>query len=107
MIMADVLKIVLLILGALIVLVSYWLASVALVPAVVERARRQYDDRPLRATAFGALSGVPLAAIGIVLITRAGMPPVQLLGAAILSAVVLAALVGSAGLCDRIGAGLP
>ena len=41
MIMADVLKIALIIIGFLLCYVVYWLASAALFPAVVERAKQQ------------------------------------------------------------------
>jgi hypothetical protein len=107
MIMADVLKIVLLIVGALIVLVSYWLAAVSLAPTLVARARRRYESRALRTTTIGLLVGAPITALGIGLLTRAGVPLARLAGVVILSVVVIAALIGSAGLCDRIGAGLP
>src|SRR6266699_2605185 len=52
MIMADVLKIVFIILGILIIYVSYWLLAQALFPRLVENASRQYG-RPVRLTLIG------------------------------------------------------
>ena len=57
MIMADVLKIFLLVLGMLIVIVSYWLAAEALFPRLVARAQERYSRRPVRLTLLG-LRGV-------------------------------------------------
>ncbi len=106
MIMADVLKIFLLVLGMLIVLVSYWLATESLFPRLVARAQRRYRAHPLRMTLLGALLGGPLLALGIGLL-QAGSAPIKAAGFVLASTAVLGALSGSAGLCQRIGAGLP
>ena len=66
MIMADVLKIALLIVGFLLCYVVYWLAGAALFPAIVERAKQQYDTRPVRATLLGLLLALPFIALSIV-----------------------------------------
>jgi hypothetical protein len=107
MIMADVFKIVFLVLGTLIVFVSYWLVAAALLPRVVDRARARYDAHPVRATLVGALVAVPGLTLGGALLTQAANPAAKLLGGGIVSLVVLLAFLGSAGLADRIGAGLP
>ena len=64
MIMADVLKWALLIVGTQIVFVSYWLAAQALFPQAVERARTQYSH-PWKLTLLGLLMSAPLIAVGI------------------------------------------
>jgi hypothetical protein len=104
--MADVLKIVFLILGTLIVLVSYWLAAAALFPRTVARARVVYSERPVRATLIGVVVGGPSVLVGLALL-NAPNGAAKLLGVLVVSTQVLLGLVGSAGLGERIGAGLP
>lgn len=106
MILADVLKYVFLVVGTLIVLVSYWLAAVALFPTTVERARLAYAARPLRLTLLGAAAAVPLLIVGIALLTSAPQGPLKLLGGVIAGVPLLLGLVGSAGLSERMGRGL-
>ena len=106
MIMADVLKIFLIVLGLLLVLISYWLGAEALFPRLVARAQDRYRARPVRITLLGALVGAPLATAGLGLL-QAGSAPAKAIGFVLVSCVGLAALAGSAGLCRRIGAGLP
>ncbi len=106
MIMADVLKIFLIVLGMLIVLVSYWLAAESLFPRLVTRAQEQYRGRPLRITLFGALLGAPLVAIGLGLL-QAGSAPVKVIGFLLTTMAAFGGLLGSAGLSRLIGAGLP
>ncbi|MCP3961231.1 MAG: hypothetical protein GY719_25575 [bacterium] len=106
MIMADVLKIFLIVVGLLIVLVSYWLAAQSLFPRIVHRAWHSYSAHPLRATLIGTLAAGPLVAIGLGLL-QAGAAPVKALGFLMVATAVLGALLGSAGLARRIGAGLP
>lgn len=107
MIMADVLKILLLIAGTLIVLVSYWLAAAALFPSMVSRARTAYVERPVRTTLLGAAITIPMLLVGLTLLTAAPNPALKLLGVVALSLPVLFGLLGSAGLGERIGMGLP
>lgn len=106
MIMADVLKIFLIVLGMLIVLISYWLAAESLFPRLVARAQDRYRTHPIRITLLGALIGTPLVALGLGLL-QAGSAPVKVIGFLLTTAAVFGGLVGSAGLCRRIGAGLP
>ncbi|MBC7789621.1 MAG: hypothetical protein H7Z74_06725 [Anaerolineae bacterium] len=103
--MADVFKIVFLILGTLIVFVSYWLASTALFPAFTDAARRKYQTHPLRMTFLGIAVVAPSALLGMVLL-QSPNPAVKLLGAAVVSTLVLLGLIGSTGLSQRIGYGL-
>ena len=105
MIMADVLKIALIIIGFLLCYVVYWLASAALFPAVVERAKQQYDTRPVRATLVGVGLALPFIALSIGL-GKVAHPVAKMVGVALIGIPVLYGLLGSAGLALRIGAGL-
>lgn len=106
MIMADVLKIVFLIVGTLIVIVSYWLAATALFPAAVTRARGAYERHPVRITLLGTIVGVPLFLLGVALVAAGPTPLTKIAGGTLASLLLLLALFGSAGLCQRIGLGL-
>jgi hypothetical protein len=106
MIMADVWKIVFIILGTQAVMVSYWLLAAALFPNALARTRAAYDERATRSTITGVMVAVPLLLAGVALL-RVPQPLAKLLGALLLSTPVVLGLLGSAGLCDRIGAGLP
>ena len=107
MIMADVLKIVFIILGIQLVFIGYWLAAVALFPRMVERSRGQYQLHFVKITLVGAIVMVPLVAIGLLTLNKAPNPIGKLLGAAAIAIPLLVALLGSAGLSQRIGEGLP
>lgn len=106
MILADVLKYVFLVLGALGVIVSVWLTTSALFPAMVGHARSAYGSHPVRLTLVGALCGVPLLALGIALLGGAPNAVARIVGGAIASLPVLLGLAGSAGLSERVGHGL-
>lgn len=106
MIMADVFKILFLVLGALLVLEAYWLATGALFPEWVARARGAYDARPLRATLVGAAISLPMGLVGIGMATNAPNAVLRITGALVLSVPILLALGGSTGFALRIGAGL-
>ena len=105
MIMADVLKIALIIVGFLLCYIVYWLASAALFPAVVERAKQQYDTRPVRATLIGIGLALPFIAVSIG-IGKVAHPVAKMVGVALIGIPVLYGLLGSAGFALRIGAGL-
>lgn len=106
MIMADVLKIFLIVVGFLITFVCYWLLFEAVAPERVKRAQDGYRGRPWRVLLRGVFIGVPAALVGLALL-NAGAAPVKLVGAVMLFAVALVALLGSAGLARHIGARLP
>ena len=106
MIMADVLKIVFLILGFQIVYVCYWLASEALFPSFVDRACAQYQSHAFKITLLGVLVFVPLVFAGIA-IGKMPNPFFKFVGVFLGSVPVLLGLLGSAGLSRRIGIGLP
>ena len=107
MIMADVWKIVFLILGTQAVMVSYWLLAAALFPGALGRSRAGYDERSGRLTAIGLVVTLPTLVVGGALLARQNDNANFQLGAILVSAPVALGLAGSAGLCDRIGAGLP
>jgi hypothetical protein len=106
MIMADVWKIVFLILGTQAVMVSYWLLAAALFPEALRRSRAAYDQRSGRVTLTGLATAVPALLVGAGLL-QGPHPLLKLIGGVMVSAPVALGLMGSAGLCDRIGAGLP
>ncbi len=105
MIFADILFWFLMIAGAHLALNAYWLAATALFRPAVERAHRTYVERPVAATLAGLLAFVPCGLL-LVVLARAAHPGVKLLAGAALMVPLVLALVGSAGLADRIGAGL-
>jgi len=105
MIMADILKILLIIIGILTIYVSYWLLSEALFPALVEGASRQYRT-PFKITFVGLGAAVLPVVLGLVL-AHTPNPLVKLIGLTLVVVPALLGLAGSAGLTLRIGAGLP
>ena len=105
MIMADILKIFLIIVGVLTVYVSYWLVAQALFPTVVERSRQHYA-KPVKITLIGlAIAALPV--IGGAAISQLPNPALKLTGVTLMVIPALLGLVGSAGLVSKIGAGLP
>lgn len=105
MIMADILKFFLLIVGLLTVYVSYWLVAQALFPVVVERARQHYG-KPVKITLIGLAAAVLPIVLGVV-ISNLPNPLLKIAGITLMVIPAMLGLVGSAGLVSRIGAGLP
>lgn len=105
MIMADILKIFLLIVGLLTVYVSYWLVAQALFPKLIERARQHYSN-PVKITLLGVAVAVLPFVLGA-MISNLANPALKLIGVTMMVVPALLGLVGSAGLTARIGAGLP
>ena len=101
MIMADILKIVFIILGILIIYVSYWLLAQALFPRLVENASRQYG-RPIRLSIIGLASALPPVVLGIVL-SKIPNPLLKFIGLTLMIVPGLLGLIGSAGLGFRFG----
>lgn len=104
MIMADVLTWFLIIIGALLVFVAHWLGAYGLFPALVDGAAERYGRRPVAATFLGLAVLIPTLLLTTVL-TRLG-PGGNLIALLILTIPVMIALLGSAGLALRVGAGL-
>jgi hypothetical protein len=102
--MADVFMYLFLILGALIIAVSYWLLAEALFGRIVRRARDLYATRPIRVIIVGAVTGIPATFLGIALASNGAAASI---GIPLLSATVLSGLFGSAGLARLVGEGLP
>ena len=105
MIMADVLKWFLLILGVLLVFISYWVVAVALFPDFVARTRGRYT-RPVKLTFVGLLAMAPAVAVGIVLLNLPN-PAVKVVGWFIVGVPVILGFVGSAGFAQKVGLGMP
>jgi hypothetical protein len=103
--MADILKIFLLILGGLLIFLSYWLAAEALFPALVERARDQYR-RPYKLTFAGLAMAAPMLGLAFAC-TKLNNPLMNIVSLILLGIVLFGGLAGSAGFAKRIGAGLP
>ena len=106
MIMADVLKIFLIVVGILLVLVCYWLAAESLFPRLVRCSQVYYRHRPVTTTLVGILLVAPFILVGGGLF-NAGGGPAQGVGFLVLAVPVLLALLGSAGLARQLGEGLP
>ncbi len=108
MIMADVLKIFLLIVGGLVIVNCYWLIAEGLFPKFVERSRKGYEESAVKNTLKGILIAGPLVAIGLAIIENlASNPVIALFGWAAIFGPALIGLLGSAGLAQRVGCGLP
>ena len=105
MIMADTLTYFLLIVGMMMVFVSFWLAAEALFPEMVVRARAQYN-RPVRITLIGLALAVPFIVV-VTLCFQVKNPAFQLLGVTCIAVPVVLGLLGSSGLSQRVGIGLP
>ena len=103
--MADILKILLIILGILAVYVSYWLLAEALFPKMVQRASECYRS-PVRITLIGLAAAAPPVVLGLVLANLPN-PLMKLVGITFVVVPAMLGLAGSAGLTQRIGAGLP
>ncbi len=103
--MADILKIVFIVLGILTIYVSYWLLAEALFPKVVENASGLYG-RPVRVTLIGLGAALLPVVVGIAL-AKIPHPLLKFIGISLVVVPGLLGLVGSAGLTLRIGAGLP
>jgi hypothetical protein len=104
--MADILKIFLLIVGGLLIFISFWLAAEALFPGLVERAGDQYR-RPWKLTFAGLAMAAPLIGLALLCFKKGNNPLFNIAGIISIGVVLLGGLAGSAGFAKRIGAGLP
>jgi hypothetical protein len=107
MTLSDVMFWFLVTLGSLMVLVAHWLGAWALFPACVEGCRERYGRRPVAATLLGLAVLVPALILGANIGKATNRPLVQALLVAVSAVPFLLAMLGSAGLASRIGAGLP
>ena len=106
MTIADVLKGLLLILGAMLVFQAYWLAGTGLFPRLVGQARDRYKT-PIRTTLIGLVVVVPTYFIGIFWLQNIDNIIVKIIGLVIGVVPLILGAIGSAGLCQLIGLGLP
>ena len=102
---ADVLRILLLVLGVMLVFQAYWLVGTALFTRLVGQARDRYKTH-IRTTMWGLLIVVPTFWIGFKC-SQSPNPIVVGAGVVIGAVPLLLGLIGSAGLCQLIGLGLP
>ncbi len=106
MILADVLKIVFLVIGTMAVFISYWLTAKSLFPTLVSHAHDAYGHRPGRLLLTGVVVSTPLLLVGAGLLNAVPQGGLKLLGALLATVPILMGLLGSAGLSERIGRGL-
>jgi len=102
--MADILKIVFIVIGILAIYVNYWLLAEALFPALVERASRQYAN-PVKLTLVGLATAIVPVVLGLILANKAN-PLTKIVGLTFVIVPGMIGLVGSSGLALRIGIGL-
>jgi len=104
---ADVLQVLLLILGAMLIFQAYWLAGAGLFPRLVGQARDRYKT-PIRTTLIGLAVVVPTFLLARVALGNETNPTsVKVIGVVIGSVPLMLGAIGSAGLCQLIGLGLP
>lgn len=103
---ADVLQVLLLILGIMLVFQAFWLFGTALFPRMVGQARDRYKT-PIRTTLIGLAVVVPTFFIGISWLQTKDNNIVKIIGIVIGVVPLMLGAIGSAGLCQLIGLGLP
>ena len=106
MTIATVLTVFLVILGVMLVFQAYWLFGMALFPRMVGQARDRYKT-PIRTTMWGLLIVVPTFILGFVVLGQSSNPALKGVGILIGAVPLLLGAIGSAGLCQLIGLGLP
>ncbi|MED6314494.1 MAG: hypothetical protein VX704_05620 [Verrucomicrobiota bacterium] len=106
MTISELLQVFLLILGAMLVFQAYWLAGTALFPRFVAQSRDHYK-KPIRATLTGLAVVLPTFLIGFVVLGKGSNPVLNIIGYVIGSVPLILGVIGSSGLCQLIGVGLP
>lgn len=86
------------------VFICSWLASFALWPEMVKKGAERYG-RPWATTGAGLLVTLPGGLAGAAL-SQANEPLLKIIGIIMLGSIILIGVVGSAGLCLRVGQGL-
>jgi hypothetical protein len=105
MIVADILMWFLLIMGAYVIFISYWLAAHALFPDLTDRCRQRIKAAPWKQALIGLAWTIPATAGGVALLNVPN-PLLKFSGATIVLLLILAGLVGSSALAAQIGFGL-
>jgi len=106
MTIATVLTVFLVILGVMLVFQAFWLFGTALFPRMVGQARDRYKT-PIRTTLIGLAVVVPTFFIGFVWLLNIDNIIVKIIGLVIGVVPLMLGAIGSAGLCQLIGLGLP
>ena len=106
MTIAKVLTVFLVILGLMLVFQAIWLFGTALFPRMVGQARDRYKT-PIRTTLIGLAVVVPTFYIGISWLLNIDNIIVKIIGLVIGVVPLMLGAIGSAGLCQLIGLGLP
>jgi hypothetical protein len=105
--LADVLTVVLVILGLLAVFVGVWLLVAGLFPRMAEQCAARLGETPGLCAIVGLGVLFPLVALGVAVGRISPNAPGKILSVLILILTLLGALAGSAGLALRVGQGLP
>ena len=106
MTIVDVLTVFLVILSLMLVFQAFWLFGTALFPRMVGQARDRYKT-PIRTTLIGLVVVVPTFFIGFVWLGKKDGDIFNGIGLVIGIVPLMLGLIGSAGLCQLIGLGLP
>lgn len=107
MIMADILFWIAIGLGLIATYLAHWLAAAALMPQAVARSAEAYARRPIACCVYGSLITVPTVIVLMIALDKLPNPALKILCVVALSAILVVAFIGSAGLARRIGLGLP
>ena len=102
MIMADIFKILLPIVGTLMSFVCFCLLYEGIFPAAVERCQGAYQSKPIRSIFLGCLVGIPGTIIGVACL-NAGNPLGQLIGFSSIFLLFSLAVLGASGLSRLLG----
>lgn len=105
--LADVFTVVLVVLGLLTVFVGWWLTVAGLFPRLVDGCAEKLGAGPIKCFLVGLGCAVPLIVGVIVLGNFSTNPAGKLFSVALMIALLLVALAGTAGLALRMGRGLP
>ncbi|MFN7972030.1 MAG: hypothetical protein U0166_06715 [Acidobacteriota bacterium] len=103
---ADVATWLLIVTGAYLAVNACWMVSAALFPGAVESCLKRYR-RPILATFIGLGILVPFVVIGVGLSSAIKNPGASGIVKMAMLLPILPALLGSAGLATRVGAGIP
>ncbi|RTZ69306.1 MAG: hypothetical protein DSZ35_02940 [Verrucomicrobia bacterium] len=85
---------------------AYWLVGTALFTRLIGQARDRYKT-PIRTTLIGLAIVVPTFALGFFVLGKSPNPVLKGAGFVIVAVPLILGLIGSAGLCQLIGLGLP
>ncbi|MEC7882291.1 MAG: hypothetical protein VYB35_05230 [Verrucomicrobiota bacterium] len=102
----DILKLFPIILVLMLINQGYWLLITALFPKIINNARTQYKS-PIRITLVGLAVTVPAFLIGFQILGKSSNSILEVVGFLIGVLPLIIGAVGSAGLCQLIGHGLP